>query len=102
MYRRSFIGHMTAIAVGAAAPGSLAAGARFEDFPFALGVASGSPAVDGCVLWTRLVGRRVSELGPVVVRWEVTEEKHGLTVVTVQGQAVAIPELAHSVHIEVS
>jgi alkaline phosphatase D len=27
---------------------------RFTDYPFALGVASGDPAPDGFVIWTRL------------------------------------------------
>ena len=46
----------------------------FAADPFSLGVASGYPAPDGVVLWTRL-GRQSSALVPVPVRWEVAADE---------------------------
>lgn len=72
--------------------------------PFTLGVASGDPWPDGFVIWTRLAPRPLEEHGgmPAVrvpVRWEVAEDE-GFTRVVRHGETVAIPELAHSVHVE--
>lgn len=73
--------------------------------PFTLGVASGDPRPDGIVLWTRLapepadpasLGRR-----PIAVGWRVAADGNMRHVVA-RGQAVAAPELAHSVHVEVA
>jgi alkaline phosphatase D len=73
--------------------------------PFTLGVASGDPWPDGFVIWTRLAPRPLDEHGgmpavKVPVRWEVAEDEAFARVVR-KGEAVAIPELAHSVHVEV-
>ncbi|WP_176593901.1 alkaline phosphatase [Sphingobium sp. EM0848] len=73
--------------------------------PFTLGVAAGDPWPDGFVIWTRLAPRPLDEHGgmPAVhvpVRWEVAEDQ-GFTRVVRKGEAVAMPELAHSVHVEV-
>lgn len=74
------------------------------DYPFALGVASGDPAPDGMVLWTRLAPRPLEGGGMpaenVEVAWEVADDE-GMTKVVAKGTAVATPELAHSVHAEV-
>lgn len=75
------------------------------DDPFALGVAAGDPWPDGFVLWTRLAPRPLDERGgmpaaAVPVRWEVAEDERFARVVR-SGEAVARPELAHSVHVEV-
>lgn len=64
--------------------------------PFTLGVASGSPAADSVVLWTRLMGVAP---GPVTVRWEMAHDE-GFTRIARQGTAQALPELAHAVHVE--
>ena len=58
----------------------------------------------GVVLWTRLARSVLDGAGaildPVVVDWEIAEdEAFGRTVQT--GSAVALPELGHSVHVEV-
>jgi alkaline phosphatase D len=71
---------------------------------FSLGVASGDPAADGFVLWTRLAPDPLHCGGmppePVVVRWQVgTDEK--MSSVVCEGEALATPALAHSVHVEV-
>lgn len=78
---------------------------RLAANPFALGVASGSPTHDGVVLWTRLVssgllGVGTLSQGPVTVRWEVAHDE-GFRRIAQAGQAEALPELAHSLHVEV-
>lgn len=91
--------------VALAASGCATAPPRFARDPFSLGVASGAPEPDGFVLWTRLApepglagGGMAPE--PVAVRWEVAEDD-GFARIVRSGQAVAHPELAHSVHVEV-
>lgn len=76
--------------------------------PFTLGVASGDPLPDGVVLWTRLAmdpldpdGRGGMPDRDIEVSYEVAEDK-GFARVVRRGSAVATPELAHSVHPEVS
>jgi len=78
---------------------------RFSDYPFSLGVAAGDPWPDGFVIWTRLAPKPLEEHGgmPLVaipVRWEVSEDE-SFTRIVQSGEAVARPELAHSVHVEV-
>lgn len=73
--------------------------------PFTLGVASGDPWPDGFVIWTRLAPRPLDEHGGmpaarVPVRWEIGEDPAFRSVVR-QGEAMAIPELSHSVHVEI-
>lgn len=75
------------------------------DYPFTLGVASGDPWPDGFVIWTRLAPRPLDEHGGmpgarVPVQWEVAEDERFTRVVR-SGQAIALPELAHSVHVEI-
>ncbi len=74
---------------------------RFD--PFGLGVASGSPAADGVVLWTRLLAPGVLDsmgTAPVPVRWEVSDDE-AFSRLAASGQTLATPELAFSVHAEV-
>ena len=68
--------------------------------PFGLGVASGDPTADGFVIWTRLLGAG-SPLPdtPLPVRWEVAEDAAFHRLVQ-RGSALALPQLAHSVHVE--
>lgn len=77
---------------------------RFSSNPFTLGVASGSPSHDAVVLWTRLQspGWLDSSVGreAVTVRWEVAHDDR-FTRIVQSGQTQALPELAHSVHVEV-
>jgi alkaline phosphatase D len=78
---------------------------RLPGNPFTLGVASGSPLHDSVVLWTRLVhtglfgGSNLPE-APITVRWELAHDE-AFTQIAQKGQAQALPELAHSVHVEV-
>jgi hypothetical protein len=68
--------------------------------PFALGVASGDPAPDGVVLWTRLLPTQHGELScPFTVRWELADDPAFRRIVQ-RGQATALPALGHSVHVE--
>jgi len=77
---------------------------RWTAFPFALGVASGDPASDGIVLWTRLAPEPLQGGGmppdPVTVRWEVAEDD-GMRRIVRHGTASAAAQGAHSVHVEV-
>ena len=63
--------------------------------PFALGVASGDPAPDGVVLWTRLALTNPAH----PVRWEVAHDARFARIVQ-KGEATAVPALGHSVHVE--
>ncbi|WP_434452882.1 alkaline phosphatase D family protein [Lentzea sp. E54] len=82
-----------------------AASARPGD-PFTLGVASGDPAPDGVVLWTRLAVRPLAEDGrggmparPVEVEWQVADDERFTRIVR-RGSTTARPEEGHSVHVE--
>lgn len=114
--RRDFI--MGAAGLGllaSAAPHNLFAQAAFNGpmvqgplggDPFTLGIASGDPWPDGFVIWTRLALRPLDEHGGmpaarVPVRWEVSEDE-SFTRVVRRGEAMAMPELGHSVHVEVA
>ncbi|MEZ7131024.1 alkaline phosphatase [Nonomuraea sp. AD125B] len=74
--------------------------------PFQLGIASGEPASDGVVLWTRLAMDPVALDGlggmpnrAVPVQWELAKDD-GFRRVVRRGTEVARPEAAHSVHVE--
>ncbi|HEX2285637.1 MAG TPA: alkaline phosphatase D family protein [Mycobacterium sp.] len=76
--------------------------------PFTLGVASGDPAPDGAVIWTRLAPNPLADDGlggmparAVDVEWEVAADAR-FTRVEQRGLATAAPEAAHSVHVELS
>ncbi len=96
-------GHAALLAALARAP-ALAA-PKFLDDPFTLGVASGDPTPDGFVIWTRLAPKPLERHGgmpaeALPVGWEVAEDETFHRIVR-SGRAVARPELAHSVHVEV-
>lgn len=78
---------------------------KWKDYPFQLGVASGEPLPDGFVLWTRLAPEPLVGGGMpaenIEVTWRVATDE-ALKHVVAEGTAVAGPELAHSVHVEVS
>ncbi len=82
----------------------LGAAPAFTAYPFALGVASGSPRADGMVLWTRLAPDPLQGGGmdpaAVDVHWQVAEDE-SFRRLAAQGVAIAAPDLAHSVHVEV-
>lgn len=78
---------------------------KFSTNPFSLGVASGDPASDGFVIWTRLAPDPVNGGGmpdaAVEVEWTIAEDEHFRKIVQ-RGLALAQPEWAHSVHVEVA
>lgn len=92
---------MAALAVAPALP--VDAHARTTTDPFALGVASGDPGLDGFVLWTRLVGTSAQPLDAhaVEVRYDIAADPLFRTTVR-KGRTVAHPERAHAVHVEVT
>ncbi|HEX7901160.1 MAG TPA: alkaline phosphatase D family protein [Planctomycetota bacterium] len=94
--RRDFL-RATALAAGGAL-GSCA-GADLRQELFALGVASGDPSPDGVALWTRLAPAGGLPTGPVPVSWVVAEDER-FTKGVRTGDVTALPELAHSVHVE--
>lgn len=77
----------------------------FAEYPFQLGIAAGDPSADGFVIWTRL-SPRPFEVGngmpsaPMAIRWEVAADR-GFTMPVRSGVAIARPELAHAVHVEI-
>ena len=79
---------------------------QFEDYPFKLSVASGDPEPYGVVLWTRLAPLPLDEGGgmpsePIETFWEVANDEAFRNIVQ-KGTAHAIPQLGHSVHVEVT
>ncbi len=105
--RRIFLAHCARLlslsALSAAFPG-FALG-RTSSYPFSLGVASGSPRATGVVLWTRVLPdpSNVQSAGtqPYTVQWEMAED-HAFRRIAAKGSAAALPELAHSVHVDVA
>ena len=99
MDRRQLLGWAASSASTLWLPRSAWSQAKLDNNPFALGVASGSPTHDSVVLWTRLVTEQAPSLAPITVRWEVAHDAQFQRLVQ-SGQAQALPELAHSVHVE--
>ncbi len=77
---------------------------KFSAYPFSLGVASGDPLPDSVVLWTRLAPDPLNGGGMgaenVPVRWRVALDEN-MKKVLWRGEAIATPELGHSVHVVV-
>ncbi len=105
--RRHFLAQsarLAGLAALAAAFPSAALG-RAAGYPFRLGVASGSPRSTSIVLWTRIISEPLNAQAlaalPLAVRWEIAEDD-GFKRIVGQGNTTALPELAHSVHVDVS
>jgi len=108
--RRSFLTSVAGVAGLAAiaqipATEAAAAPGRLVDNPFPLGVASGDPTATGVVLWTRLVPLPFEPGGgmpsrAVTVSWQVARDSQFRHIVR-SGSSWAVPQLAHSVHVEV-
>ena len=105
--RRGFLasGSLAAAAVWAGREvGVVRADVKLSDHPFQLGVASGDPAPDGFVIWTRLAPKPLDGGGMpaenVEVAWQVAEDE-AFSRVVAKGTTVANPRWAHSVHVEV-
>lgn len=105
--RRSFLA-LSARLLSLAALSSILpsnASSRTTAYPFSLGVASGSPRPNSVVLWTRILPdplhAQSSAHGPYAVRWEIAEDE-AFRHVALKGKVTALPELAHSVHVDAS
>ena len=105
--RRRFLlgaGALTGLAITSQWPEKAVAHPRFSGYPFSLGVASGDPLPDSVVLWTRLAPDPLNGGGMppvnVPVRWQIAADENMKHVVKV-GKAIATPDLAHSVHVDV-
>ncbi|MGH2530790.1 MAG: alkaline phosphatase D family protein [Thermomicrobiales bacterium] len=103
--RRTFI--VTAAAGLALPRGAVLSwqGPPFSANPFALGVASGDPAADGFVIWTRLAPEPLVVGGgvpsePIELRWQIATDE-GMSQVVNEGTSTADPAWAHAVHVEV-
>ncbi len=100
--RRSFLRDAASLALLAA---GAARGAPNGAYPFSLGVASGSPLPDSVILWTRIISDPLggAPAAPVAlaVRWEVAHDQ-AFRSIAARGSAIAVPALAHSVHVDVS
>lgn len=88
------------------APALVRAQQLFRAYPFTLGVAAGDASADGFVLWTRLAPEPLEPHGgmpmaPIAVQWEVAADA-GFKTIAAKGEALARPELGHSVHVEVA
>lgn len=101
--RREFLRRLAALGVGAAVVERRAIRPAWQNDPFTLGVASGDPSADGCVLWTRLAPEPTSGGGmsadAVNVRWEVAEDDAMRRIVR-RGSTRAEASWGHSVHVE--
>ncbi len=78
---------------------------KFSANPFTLGVASGDPAADSIVLWTRLAPDPQAPAGgmpaqAIEVQWLIAEDE-GLGRIVHRGTERAEPQWGHSVHVEV-
>jgi len=110
--RNVLVGGLAAAAIWRPLGSVRAAG--FASDPFALGVASGAPRANSVVLWTRLILDNVSaavsadpfapapkpSTDPIDVEWMVSEDE-AFSKTVQSGIYRAVPEFAHSVHVEV-
>jgi alkaline phosphatase D len=105
MKRRDFLlSSMAGLAI-AQFPAPLYAGGKLPESPFKLGIASGDVTDNAAVLWTRLVLDIAADDGgmphaAVAVTWEVSAAADMGKVIR-RGEARAIPQLAHSVHVDI-
>lgn len=76
---------------------------RLQETPFGSGIASGDPSASGAVLWTRLDPAVLAPADAadreLAVRWEVATDD-GFRRVVQSGEGRALPQLGHSVHVE--
>lgn len=103
--RRAAMASAAASVAACASPAVLRSPPARSTTPFALGVASGDPAPDGIVLWTRLLANAPGAgeeppHAPVELVWEVATDER-FAAIARSGTAAALPGAAHSVHVEV-
>jgi alkaline phosphatase D len=100
------LGGVVATNVALAGTANAAAAPHLRSSPFTLGVASGDPTATGIVIWTRLARDPLAMDGlggmpsqPYPVLWQLSTDPRFRNVVR-GGRVQAIPETAHSVHVE--
>lgn len=101
--RRQFVGGLALLAGGGALAQQAGKPPRLPGYPFTLGVAAGDPDPSGFVIWTRLAplpGLPLAGLEPLPYRvaFEVAADE-GFARIVQRGEALARPELGHSVHV---
>jgi alkaline phosphatase D len=108
MRRRLFLLDAARLAAAVTAAGSSilrAAPVNSAGYPFSLGVASGSPLPDSVILWTRILADPLDAGSAprlaVPLRWEVAHDE-AFRNIAARGSAIATPELAHSVRVNVT
>ena len=103
--RRIFLRHAALAATAIALPRWASSAPAVRSNPFTSGIASGAPRPDGMVLWTRLDPASLppgqAGTAPVRIRWEVAHDARFRQPVRT-GQALALPELGHSIHVELA
>ena len=108
--RRAFVGSAASLLAAPGTVGCAAARRRWQQDPFALGVAAGSPSSDGFVLWTRLAPEPLNydpnapagmSGEAVPVEYEIASDPAMRLIVT-WGRALADPRYAYSVHAEIA
>ena len=104
--RRHFLQGIGGLSLALAAPRLTLARPRFEKDPFSLGIASGYPAPEGFVLWTRLAPEPLAPAGgmppldiPVAVEVALDD---GFRKIVSKTTAYASPQFGHSIHAEIS
>ncbi len=108
MDRRLFLSDLTRYAVlcaGAPNLWRLTTRPALSGDPFALGVASGDPTPNGCVIWTRLAPDPFAPQGGMdgsktIINWEVAEDE-GFSKIVQKGRYTCAPELGYSAHVDV-
>ncbi|MGP1628367.1 MAG: alkaline phosphatase D family protein [Giesbergeria sp.] len=100
--RRRFLALAAHTAAAGTLPRSAWGAPELRHDPFGLGVASGDPDPEGFVIWTRLLAQDAPRIStPLPVHWEVAEDTAFRRIVQ-HGSTIALPELAHSVHVEIA
>lgn len=104
MKRRDFISS-TLLGLGTAPLRAKSSTARdIRSSPFQLGIASGDSTESSVVLWTRLAPDPMRADGAmpgvaVTVYWELSRDARMSSIIR-QGDVLALPEFAHSVHVD--
>ncbi len=105
MDRRSFLRKTLLGLTAAPLVAPLASDFKFLTDPFTLGIASGDVTESSAVLWTRLAPVPLDADGgmtpfSVLVQWELSLDA-SMSKIVQRGEAIALPTLAHSVHVDV-
>lgn len=108
MDRRFFLTDLTRYAIlcaGAPNIWRLTRRPALQGDPFTLGVASGDPTPQSCMIWTRLAPDPFAPLGGMdgtrtVIDWEVADDE-GFSRVVAKGKHTCAPELGYSAHVDV-